>query len=295
MQLGPYPTDAKIDYLLKFQPQGLVVTPAYLTRITTGLEERGLEPSVAMTNLKAIFIAAESYTLEWAIRMQERWGCGLSEWYGTMQGGVNAAVSCEAGVVHNGARAGLHLMEHRIFMEILRPGGDEPVKPGEEGEMVKTTLYREAFPVVRFRTGDRVRLMPGPCDCGRPFAMIEAGTISRFDDMFKVKGQNVWPESVDAVLFADPRIDEYMGTVSVDEKGLERVEVKFELRPTVLLSAADVSELVASLERELKRRTGVNMAVENVPLHTVPRFQFKVRRWTDKRSKDREVVRYTTD
>ncbi len=295
MQLGPYPTEAKIDYLLKFQPQAFVATPAYLTRITTGFEERGLEPRDAMHSLKVIFIAAESYTLEWAIRMQVRWGCHLSEWYGTMQGGLNAAVSCEAGVVHDGARGGLHLMEHRIFFEILGPDGDEPVQPGEEGELVKTTLFREAFPVVRFRTGDRVRMMPGPCACGRPFAMIEAGTISRFDDMFKVRGQNVWPESVDAVLFADERIDEYMGTVSVDDRGQEHVEVKFELRPTVALSESDLAELIAGLERGLKRRTGVNMAVERVPPGTVPRFQFKVRRWTDTRRKDRAVVRYTTD
>lgn len=295
IQLGPYGTDAKVDHLLRFQPQGLVATPAYLTRIGGELERRGLQPKEALPSLRALFIAAESYSLAWAERTQERWGCRLSEWYGTMQGLVNAAISCELGVVHDGARGGLHLMEHRIFFEVLHPGTDEPVAPGEEGEIVKTMLFRQAFPLIRFRTNDRARLLSRRCACGRPFRMIEAGTIARYDDMFKVRGQNVWPESVDRVIFSDDRVDEYAGTITVDGAGRESVEIAFELRPSVTLDEAGAAALVSGLERELKRATGINMALRLVPPGTVPRFQFKVRRWTDTRKTGGAVHHYKSD
>lgn len=127
----------------------------------------------------ALFIAGESYTIGWATRAGEYWGATLSESYGSMQGGLNQCISCERGVVPGGQRGALHCMEHRILCEVLDPDTQQPVQPGDEGEMVITSLYREGFPVIRFRTGDRVRWLGVTCPCGRPFVSIEAGTIAR--------------------------------------------------------------------------------------------------------------------
>ncbi len=173
--MGPYSTDKKVDYMLRFRPHGLIASPAYLTQLQANLQDRGVHPRDALPNLKALFIAGESYTVDWATRATDYWGATLSEWYGSMQGGLNQCFSCERGVVPGGARGCLHSMEHRILCEVLDPDTGEQVEPGEEGEMVITSLYKEGFPVIRFRTGDRVRYLGLTCPCGRPFASIEAG------------------------------------------------------------------------------------------------------------------------
>jgi hypothetical protein len=132
-QMGPYSTEKKADYLLLYQPHAFIISPAYLTRMQAIFEERGLQPRQALPQLKAIFIAGESYTVDWAERSMAFWGVNISEWYGLMQGGLNLCFSCETGILQNGQRGHLHAMEHRMVCEILRPGTNEPVEPGEEG------------------------------------------------------------------------------------------------------------------------------------------------------------------
>ena len=215
-QMGPYSTEKKADYLLQYQPHAFIISPAYLTRMQAIFEERGLQPRQALPQLKAIFIAGESYTVDWAERSMAFWGVNISEWYGLMQGGLNLCFSCETGILQNGQRGHLHAMEHRMACEILRPGTNEPVEPGEEGEFVATSLFREAFPIFRFRTGDRVKRMASVCSCGRQMMSIEAGTVARYDDMMKIRGQNLWPDAVDKLVFADETIEEYAGLVFID-------------------------------------------------------------------------------
>ena len=114
--------------------------------------------------------------------------------------------------VEGQAGFGLHLAAHGFVQ-----GLTEPVQPGEEGELVITTLDKVASPVVRFRTADKVRFFTHDyCDCGRPFNLIECGTIARFDDMVKVKGLNIWPQTLDELLFSYPEIEEYNAKVIVE-------------------------------------------------------------------------------
>lgn len=293
--MGPYPTERKLDYMLRFRPHAMIASPAYLIQMQTMLESRGVVPRDALPNLKALFIAGESYTVEWAARSLAFWGAAISEWYGSMQGGLNQCFSCERGILPDGRRGVLHSMEHRILCEVLHPDTGEQVAPGEEGEMVITSLYREGFPVVRFRTGDRVRHLGPTCPCGRPFAAIEAGTIARYDDIIKIRGQNVWPEAVDRIVFAGGGIEEYAGTVSLDEGGRERVSLSVEFRQEPALSGDAQARRAAALAAEIQAGLGVRMDVQAVPYRSLPRFEFKVRRWTDMRRQGRTFVRYVKD
>lgn len=291
-QVGPYGTEDKIDYLLRFKPEGLVIAPAFLTRFTAILQSRDTDPKEALPNMKAIWIAGEGYSLDWATRMIDTWGANIYEWYGLMQGGTGTAISCERGIAPGGARGALHCLEHRMVCEILAPDSDTPARPGEEGEMVVTSLFRELFPVIRFRTGDRVKVLD-ECPCGRPFMTIEAGTVARFDDMMKIRSQNVWPSAIDAVVFADDRVEEYAGRVFYLDDGRESVEVSVEFKPSAQVADTEAEEAVAALAKQLKRRTNIRMNVNVVPYMTLPRYEFKVRRWVDERRSDRNVVRYT--
>jgi phenylacetate-CoA ligase len=291
-QLGPYTTEKKIEYLLRFKPNGLVISPAYLTRFQALLEQAGVQPRESLPNLKAIFIAGESYTIDWAQRSLDFWGAQISEWYGLMQGGLNLCFSCERGILLEGRRGCLHAMEHRVLCEVLYPDTNNPVHPGEEGELVITPLFREAFPVVRFRSGDKVRLAAEPCACGRPFACFEAGTVTRYDDMMKIRGQNLWPDAVDRILFQGGDVEEYAGAVYTDAEGREIVEVSLEFRPQAGLSEEDRTRRISELGREIQTKLNVRMDLREVPYLTLPRFEFKVRRWTDERRSGRQVVRY---
>lgn len=291
VQLGPYSSEDKVSYLCRFQPHALVASPSYISHLSFLFGRRGRRPREALPGLKALFIAGESYTASWAEEAMEEWGCGVSEWYGLMQGGMNQAFSCELGVLHAGERGALHCLDHRILSEVLRPGTDEPVDPGESGEMVLTTLTRDAFPVVRFRSGDKVRLLAEPCPCGRPFLAIEAGTIARYDDMMKIRGQNLWPASVDRVLLADPRVMEYAGEVSLDETGREDVLLRIELDESSAVEESAVRWL-EELGRRVKSATNVTMRVELAASGSLPRFEFKARRWVDHRRTGRTANRY---
>lgn len=290
--LGPYPTEKKIEYLLRFKPNGLIISPAYLSRFQALLEQAGVAPREQLKSLKAIFIAGESYTTDWAARSLDFWGAQISEWYGLMQGGLNLCFSCERGILPDGQRGHLHAMEHRVLCEVLHPGTNDPVEPGEEGELVVTTLYREAFPVVRFRSGDRVRLLAEPCPCGRPFASIQAGTVARYDDMIKIRGQNLWPDAVDKIVFAKGDVEEYAGKVYLDAEARETVELRIEFVPQAGLSDDQRAQRVRELTRDIHSKLNVRMDVREAPYLSLPRFEFKVRRWTDERRAGREVVRY---
>jgi phenylacetate-CoA ligase len=293
-QMGPYSTEKKADYLLLYQPHAFIISPAYLTRMQAIFEERGLQPHQALPQLKAIFIAGESYTVEWAERSMAFWGVNISEWYGLMQGGLNLCFSCETGILQNGQRGHLHAMEHRMVCEILRPGTNDPVEPGEEGEFVATSLFREAFPIFRFRTGDRVKRMASVCSCGRSMMSIEAGTVARYDDMMKIRGQNLWPDAVDKLVFADVTIEEYAGLVFIDPQGRETVQVQVEFRPGACLNEAQKAQRVAAVVEEIQQKLNLRMEVSEAPYLSLPRFEFKTRRWTDQRRQGRSFIKYTT-
>jgi phenylacetate-CoA ligase len=294
--IAPYDSRSKIQtYMLKFNPAGIVVTPAYLSHITVLCEEMGIDPKEQFPNMKAIMIATEAYPLSWAQRMQSLWGSRLFELYGNTQQGGLAAGTCETGVMTSNQQRGcLHLDEWSTLFEVINPESGELVAPGEEGELVLTNLFREGTPLIRFRTMDRVRFLPqGSCSCGRPTNCIEAGTIARYDDMMKIRAQNVWPEAVDILIFNHPEIEEYVGRVYVNERGREQVEVKIEFKAGKINDDAKSNKLKA-LSEELRRRVGISMQVIETPPGSLERFVFKTRRWNDERKIGLERVLHTS-
>ena len=291
--LGPYNTAKKIEMLLKFQPEALVITPSYLSRIMTALREEGV--SRRPYPLKALFISAENHTVEWAQQASDWWGAPVFEWYSCMQAGTAVAFSCERGVFDGEERGHLHIDDGRTFVEILDPETYEQVGPGEEGEAVITSLFREAFPVIRFRTRDRLLLHSKPCKCGRPGMTIVAGTASRYDDMIKIKGQNVWPSGVDEIVLGRPEVEEYQARVFLGAGGDERVEIKLEWVPGAEPAASDEADVLSQLEREIQETLNVRMSVAAVAPMTLPRYEFKVRRWSDEREVGRKQVAHYTE
>ncbi|BBK38523.1 phenylacetate-coenzyme A ligase [Allostella sp. ATCC 35155] len=284
---GTLSTDAKIDLMLRFgEVHFIYASTNYLHTLSEAFRRRGIVPAEAFPMMRAIHIVAEGYPLEWARGIEQFWGCRLHEGYGSTQGAGFIASTCEAGVVRDDGRRGLmRLLEWINYVEIVDPDTGLPVAPGEEGEIILTNLDIEGSPVLRFSTRDRARFVPWQeCGGGRAWNCLETGTIGRYDDMLKIRGNNVWPLAVDTAVFAEPEVAEYVGRVFVDEAGRTRVQIRLALKD-VHAGMGDEARrtLTGRLGQRIKERTNVQMELEIVARRELPEFTYKARRWTDER------------
>ena len=293
LALAVFNTNQKIDIMKRFNVHHILTTPAYLSRITSICLERGLNPKETFARLKGITVSTEPFPVAWALKMEDMWGTVIHDIYGSTQLNLNYAITCQYGAVPDGQLGYYHLADYFARVEVLDKNTDKPVAHGEWGEPVVTTFSRQAMPLVRFRSNDRVRLLPPDlCDCGRTSnALWEVGTVSRYDDMIKIKATNVWPQTVDEAVFSFDEIEEYNGKVFIDENGQEFAKVSFEFKKTAL-DADTKNAILDRLGAKIKEMTQVTMLLEEVPHGTLPRFEYKVRRWSDERIEGLERVKY---
>src|SRR5206468_806829 len=151
------------------------------------------------------------------------------------------------------------------LFEILDPDSAEPVDAGEWGELYITTLDKEASPLLRFRTRDRVRSLGcGRCACGRELHSIEAGTITRYDDMLKIKGQNVWPADMESLLFSLPEVGEFSGEIAIGPKGRDELYLR------VAPARGHDASLAETIRSSFKTRFNITPQVELVSIEELP-------------------------
>jgi phenylacetate-CoA ligase len=293
LPLAVFNTNQKIDTMKRFDVHHILTTPAYLSRITSICLEQGLTPRKTFQRLKGITLSTEPFPVAWALKMEDIWDTVIHDIYGSTQLNLNYAITCKYGAVPDGQFGYYHLADHFALVEILDKDSDQPVADGEWGEPVVTTFSRSAMPLIRFRSNDRVRRLPHDlCDCGRTSrALWEVGTVARYDDMIKIKATNVWPQTVDDAVFSFEEIEEYNGRVFIDESGQEIARVSFEFKKAGLDDNAK-NIILDRLAGKIKGMTQVRMQLEEVPHGSLPRFEYKVRRWTDERIKGLERVKY---
>jgi phenylacetate-CoA ligase len=284
---GTLSTDAKIDLMLRLGEVNFIYASTnYLHTLTEAMLRRGLEPQRAFPTLRTLFIAAEGYPIEWAARIEALWGCRLQEGYGSTQCVGFGASTCAEGVISPaGGRGLMHMFEWEGLFEVLNPMTLEPVASGETGELVVTNLTIEGSPVIRFRTGDAVRFVSHrDAASGRVWNAIECGTIGRFDDMLKIRGNNVWPSAIDAAVFAFGEVAEYAGRVYTDADGKTAVEIR--LAFTEVAAAMEQvrrERLAEAIRTSIKERTNVWMTLAVCARNELPEFSYKARRWKDER------------
>jgi phenylacetate-CoA ligase len=288
LNLSGMGVEQKISMMQRFGVKYIFAVPAYVQRLLDAA--RKMTVDVKSWQLKGILLAAESYPLEWAQYMQQAWGTQLAEMYGSTAIGTGGAFTCEYGVVHSGHRGMMHLLEHLIHVDVVHRETGELVKDGEHGEAILTPLEREAMPLLRFASDDKVvHLSHRNCPCGRPFDGWVAGEVARFDDMMKIKAVNVWPQAIDEIVFTHSEIAEYQGVVQEGEHGTEViVQIEFQSQ----CDRERRESLLETLPRLLRQQIGVSMQVVEAS-EQLPRFEFKVRRWTDKRREGLQRVLYT--
>lgn len=211
----------QIQLMQNFGTTVVHAIPSYLTRLHSVFEEMGIN-TARDTRLRLLVIGAEPHTEAQRQRIQELFGIKAFNSFGLSEmNGPGVAFECEH-------QTGLHLWEDAFLAEIINPDTLEPVAEGEVGELVMTTLDRQAMPLIRYRTRDLTRFLPGDCPCGRTHRRIDRIT-GRTDDMFIVKGCNIFPMQVEKILMNFPEIGHDYLIVLETINGVDEMLIKVEV------------------------------------------------------------------
>ena len=189
---GPGNTDRQISLMRDFETTADHVTPSYALYLASTLQKKGIDPGKDL-NLRRAYLGAEPYSEETRRKLEYIFGIDVFNSYGlTEMNGPGVAFECKY-------KNGMHLWEDHFLVEIIDPDTGEVLDEGQEGELVITSLRREAMPLIRYRTRDITKIIPGSCKCGRSHRRISR-IIGRSDDMFVVKGVNIFPQQIEQVL-----------------------------------------------------------------------------------------------
>ena len=266
--MGPGNTEKQLQFMVDLQSTVIGATSSYALLLAEEVEKRGMRDQIALT--KGV-IGSE----RWGERMRDRVKAGLGiqiyDIYGlTEVYGPGIGISCDA-------EDGMHYWDDYLYIEIVDPATGEPLPDGEWGEIVITTLVKEGAPLIRFRTHDLSRIIPGACPCGSPFPRIDA-LQGRSDDMVKIHGVNVFPRQIEEILQTFPALSsEYQIRLShLEGRDTMRIYVETDGTQDFL----DTADAVAS---EVKRRIGFTPLVKVVELGVLPRSEKKTRRVFDER------------
>jgi len=200
-------------------------------------------------------------------RIEQGWGARVIDHHGLTEVGPLSFECWEA-------PGFLHLNENRFLCEVVDPATLRPVPDGSRGELVVTSLGRSASPVLRYRTGDVVVRRSEPCACGRSWARLEGGILARADDMVNVRGVNVYPAAIEAVVRGFPEIVEFRSTVS---RSHEMRSLSLEIEPAP--GAPGPEALAAAVGKRIREALGLTVPVRAVESRTLPRFEMKARRF----------------
>jgi len=267
--------------LQDFRPQGLACTPSFALHLAEVLREAGADGREL--GLRYGIFGAEPWSEGMRREIEAAFGLRAVDVYGLSEViGPGVAAECEA-------RAGLHVNEDHFLVEIVDPATGTPLEPGREGELVFTSLTKEALPILRYRTGDLSALTREPCGCGRTLARM-ARIKGRTDDMLVIRGVNVYPSQIEAVLLALPDLAPHYQLV-VDRAGaLPRLEVQVEVAEGLARQWGDVSperpevaRLRALVAERLRASLAIATEVMVVAPKTVARSEGKAVRVVEKR------------
>jgi len=268
-------TERQLLALRDFGATVLCCTPSYSLHLAEALGAAGI-PSGAL-RLRVGFFGAEPWTEEMRRAIEARLGLTAFNVYGLSEiVGPGVSVECEE-------HRGMHVHEDHFLPEVVDPATLEPVPPGATGELVLTTLTKEALPVLRYRTRDLTALDPEPCRCGRTFARI--GRITgRTDDMLIIRGVNLFPSQIEQVLLAVPRVEPHYLLVLRREGALDALEIRVEAHPDVVVAGEEAVRGLADLvRRRVREAIGIAVEVTVVPPGSVERSPGKARRIHDLR------------
>ncbi|MDR3077867.1 MAG: phenylacetate--CoA ligase [Planctomycetota bacterium] len=270
-------TERQLAIIQDLRPDALVSTPSYALALGEELRRHGVGPDEV--SLKWGFFGGEPWTEETRRRIEADTGLFATDNYGLSEVvGPGAAGECAE-------RRGMHFSEDHFLVECLDPDTLRPVPEGEKGELVITTLTKEAMPVIRYRTRDISSLDHSPCPCGRTGVKMSRVT-GRSDDMLVIRGVNVYPTQVEEALLRIREAAPHYLIELTRPGAMDEAKVKVEILPEMFsASMSDMAKLKERLAAAIASVTGIRMEIELVAPRTLERFQGKARRVADLRPK----------
>jgi len=265
---GGMSSGARLRLLLDNEITVVFCTPTYALHLAETARQEGID--LPSSPVRAIIVAGEpgGSIPATRARIERGWGARVFDHSGMTEIGP-MAIECSANP------AGLHVLEDDYIAEVIDPETTQMMEPGQPGELVLTNLGRHGSPLFRYRTGDLVRVDPKPCPCGSRFVRLDGGILGRCDDMIHLRGNNVYPSALEALLRRFPDVAEYR--VEVDQSAaLPALRIEVEPTPT---SSAD---LIDRLDRAIRDEFLFRAELRPVPPGSLPRYEMKARRFVKK-------------
>ena len=264
---GGLTSDQRIRAILSNDVTVVICTPTYALRLAEVAEQEGVNLRTD-SNVRVTIHAGEpgASLPSTKQRIEERWGARAYDHAGATEVGA-WGVMC-------GPQAGVHLNEDEFICEVLDPETDNP---SDEGELVITNLGRIGMPVIRYRTGDYVKLKSEPCECGSQHSILDGGVIGRLDNAIIIRGLNVYPATIENIILKFPDVREF-AVCAYRIETLDELEIQLE---TTNPNPTDTTTAVVSAIRDA---LGLRTIVKVVPLGTLPRYELKSKRFTDERN-----------
>ncbi|BAQ09318.1 phenylacetate--CoA ligase [Bacillus sp. OxB-1] len=261
---GSQSTKERLYCMMENEATVLLCTPSYALHLAEVAEE--LEVDLQNSTITKIITAGEpgGSVPSTRKRIETLWGAKLFDHVGMTEMGAYG-YSCSE-------QNGIHVNEAEFIAEVLDPETLEPVAVGEKGELVLTNLGRYGYPLIRYRTADVVLNSEEVCACGNPFKFFPGGVLGRADDMVVIRGINIYPSSIEAIVREFAEVKEFR-IVYYTENGMDQIKVQIE----------SDSNIIAELAALLRDRVGLRIAVENVASGSLPRFTMKSKRVLDER------------
>ena len=263
-------TERQVQLITDFGPKIVMVTPSYMLNIADEMERQGIDPR--SSSLQIGIFGAEPWTNPMRLAMEERLDMHAVDIYGLSELiGPGVASECVE------TKDGLHVWEDHFYPEIIDPVTGEVLPDGEEGELVLTSLTKEAMPILRYRTRDLTRLLPGTM---RPMRRIEKIT-GRTDDMIILRGVNLFPTQIEEIVVKLPELTPYFQCVRGREGNMDTLTVRIERHGHCSAEAGAAAGV--QVRQLVKRVIGVTVAVEVVDPHAIERSVGKMKRIVDER------------
>jgi phenylacetate-CoA ligase len=287
-------TQRQLMLMQDFGTTVVCCTPSFILYVFDVAAQLGLD--VKGFPLRVGVFGAEPWSQNMRKDIENKWNIKACDIYGLSEV-IGPGVSCECVE----AQSGLHLNDDHFLPEIIDPETGEVLPEGEWGELVITTLTKEAFPLIRYRTGDITRLTSEPCVCGRTNTRMDR-IAGRTDDMLIIRGVNVFPSQVESVLLMSPQVEPHYKLVVTRKGALDNLEVQVEIRPSLyhevseaILSMDDVTtiaehesliKLKSNIQKNIKDIIGINVGVTFKEPGSIERSEGKAQRVVDLRKED---------
>ncbi|MBN1861602.1 MAG: phenylacetate--CoA ligase [Candidatus Thermoplasmatota archaeon] len=266
--IGSGNTERQIDIMRDFGSTALACTPSYSLHIAEVAEEKALNPGHDFKLRLGVF-GAESWSEEMRRNIEKRWGITAHEHYGLTE-------LIGPGVVSECAYKKLHINADHFYPEVIDPLTEETLPYGEEGELVYTTLTKEAFPAIRFRTKDLASITDETCECGRTLP-IQSRIKGRSDDMMKIKGVIVFPSQIEAALMQVQGVSDNYQIVKTKQGDIYSLSVEVEPSED-RYKEGRLDDLEKKAENEIYRILNLHVPVRTIPPRTIPRSTGKAKR-----------------